>query len=107
MGLDALLVPGGGEAKYRFCLHGATLLSNIGLDGEESYQTLKKLYELRSQAAHGRVSSEIEKFAPKSRKILALTLKVIVDFLISELLNPQKEIPVEVQNYVLRKAVSR
>ena len=78
IGLEALLVPDAGESTYKFRLHGAALLSSVieeDVDGD-----LKRIYELRSKAAHGtaREEEDFERLAPRARYYLAKAIVATV-----------------------------
>ncbi len=90
IGLESLLVPDPGESTYKFCLHGATLLSSR-LE-EEVDSDLKRIYELRSRAAHGtaREQQDFERLAPRARSLLAETIMADVELLESGELRPDE-----------------
>ena len=70
--MDGVLVPGGGDSLYRFCLHGTAVLSVIR--NEESrnlYGLLKKIYSKRSTAAHGRSTKNLGDLVRDARKALS------------------------------------
>src|SRR5680860_115620 len=100
MGLEALLIPGGGEARYRFGLHGAAILSNTVTSAEDLNKDLKIIYRLRSQAVHGEKVHEVVTFAPKSRKILAKAIGAIVDLTSGGSFVAQEGISRAVEKYV-------
>jgi hypothetical protein len=106
IGLDSLLVPGGGDSRYRFCLHGAAILSTNMFEGETHYQALNQIYELRSRAAHGGRVRDVEKVAPESRKKLAQAIRVIADLILTQKLSRTEGIAEAVQHYVRQKATS-
>ena len=84
MGLDSILVPGGGDSKYKFCLHGKAVLSKSGYPEQADYQTFEKIYNERSNAAHGRLKQikkgkkEINNLDKQARLILANTINGII-----------------------------
>lgn len=81
IGLDRLLVPGGGDSKYRFCLHGAAILSSVKKDDIDFYGALESIYKSRSSAAHGGTSADEKKIkeqARMSRKLLADIILAII-----------------------------
>lgn len=81
IGLDSLLVPGGGEGRYRVALHGAALLGDS--DPDQTHENLQKIYDLRSRAAHS-AAFEGEKFqemAPIARSYLARVIYAIAALL--------------------------
>lgn len=72
IGLDSLLVPEGGEGRYRVALHGSALLT-CHQDPATTYEQLNELYKLRSSATHS-AGSEDKKFkemAPIARMCFA------------------------------------
>jgi hypothetical protein len=107
IGLDSLLVPGGGDSRYRFCLHGAAILSTNTSEGEIHYKALHQIYELRSRAAHGGRVRDVEKVAPESRKKLAQAMRMIADLILNQTLSRTKGIAEAVQHYVRQKATAR
>ena len=108
IGLVSLLVPGGGDSRYRFCLHGAAILSTDIPNGEAHYTALDKTYNLRSRAAHhGAGVQDVEKVALESRKKLAQAIRVIVDLILDQKLSRTEGIAEAVQNYVRQKATSQ
>lgn len=73
--LEMMLVPTPGESRYRFGLHGAVLIEDESSDVLE--RDLKKLYALRSEAAHGAASSDkqFSEMAARSRVLLAKAIQ--------------------------------
>lgn len=106
MGLEALLVPGGSDSRYRFSLHGTVILQAIKSNSREHYDTLYKIYGLRSQAVHGEKAKDLDEFAPKSRKTLALMIQAIVELFLNGKLPVTKGIANAVQDYVFQKCTS-
>lgn len=107
IGLDWLLVPGGGgNSQYKFCLHGAAVLSNPGNNGVERFRSLKEIYEKRSSAAHGHPTNAVEGIALKSRRLLAEAIVVIADLALSRKLDLTGGIAKRVEQYVLQKATT-
>jgi len=110
MGLEALLVPGVGDSKYRFRLHGAAMLSVESACGEEHYRILGKIYDLRSTAAHGvSVEDRIElnEYSFKARQTLAKVINVIVHLFLDKALDSSIGVAEGVQKYVLKKTISK
>ena len=116
IGLDRLLVHGGGASQYRFCLHGAAILSSVSPVIEEEidfYKMLKNIYEKRSSAAHGGTNSdviEIKDQARKSRKLLADIILAIVRLAKDQKIDLNREgnerkwdIPKAIQKLVIQK----
>src|SRR6201999_1058301 len=68
------LVPGPGEAAYRFALHGTAVLAA----NQEVHDELVELYRLRSSAAHGGTASDFSDMAPRARQLLAQVILAIV-----------------------------
>lgn len=105
IGLDSLLVPGGGEARYKFCLHGAAILSPSMGTYEEVYRQLDEVYTKRSQAAHGRRAKEVESLSIIARTMLANAIHLIARLTLDGELDVAKDtIASAVQWYVIRKA---
>jgi hypothetical protein len=78
IGLEMLLVPGPGEARYRFGLHGMALIADESPHTIEA--TLKRIYKLRSEAAHGD-TNDLETFsevASQARFLLARAVQSAV-----------------------------
>lgn len=85
IGLERLLVPGGGDSRYRFALHGAAILFEKDesdqdlLDKDNSdqklFDRLKKLYDSRGPLAHGGTPSrKLDPDAQDARKFLATAI---------------------------------
>ena len=101
IGLDGLLVPGGGDSSYRFKLHGAVLLSN---DNEKTLALYKKLgiiYKMRSGAAHGESKGESLENARDARMYLSRAI-----FKISELCDKGK-LPCKEKGITLATSLQR
>lgn len=77
IGLDSLLVSGGGEGRYRVALHGTALLADG--DSDKTYEHLQRMYDLRSRAAHSAASEDtkFEEMAPVARSYLARIVHAI------------------------------
>ena len=77
IGLDSLLVPGGGEGRYRVALHGAALLGEA--DPHQTHENLQKIYDLRSRAAHSAAfeDAKFREMAPIARSYLARIIYAI------------------------------
>jgi hypothetical protein len=109
IGLEMLLVPSPGESRYRFALHGLAII-----DGE-SAQTLeaelKKIYDLRSKAAHGGSSDAVdfERFAPRAKLLLAKAIQGAVHLIRTgelDVANTGGDIAKSVENLVKSRASS-
>lgn len=107
IGLDSLLVPGGGDSGYRFCLHGAAILSSNIPNGEAQYKALDKIWNLRSRAAHGGRVQDVEKVALESGRKLAQAIRVVVDLILDQKLSRTEGIAKAVEGYVRQKAISQ
>lgn len=107
IGLDSLLVPGGGDSRYKFCLHGATILSTNTSDGERHYKALNQIYKLRSGAAHGGRVRDVKKVALESCKKLAQAMRMIADLILNQALNRTEGIAEAVEHYVRQKATAK
>jgi hypothetical protein len=102
IGLDSLLVPGGGEARYRFCLHGATFLSPKLGSPENLSRELDEIYAERSHAAHGRQPRRATQLAFRARKFLAKSIESIITLTIGGNLDPRDgSVPKAIQHYIL------
>ncbi len=100
-----MLVPGGGDSRYRFCLHGAAILSTVRPNqGRELYEMFKEIYAGRGRAAHGDRPGDVERVALVARKALADTLLAIVTSILDGHLAPNVGIANAVQRYVLERA---
>jgi hypothetical protein len=54
IGLESLLTRGvTGELSYRFALRGATIVDWHGGDKQNTYESLRNFYEIRSRIVHG------------------------------------------------------
>jgi hypothetical protein len=78
LGLEMLLVPGPGEARYRFSLHGMTMIR--GKSSETLDTDLRKIYKMRSEAAHGAANDPraFAAIAPRSRFLLGRAIQSAV-----------------------------
>lgn len=73
IGLESLLVASPGETTYKFALHGTAVLTHYA---DDVHQELKRLYGLRSKAAHSGASEDFKftENAPRARQLLAQAL---------------------------------
>ncbi len=102
IGLESLLVSGGGEARYRFRLHGATILSPMLGSPENLSRELDEIYAERSRAAHGRQPTRATQLAFRARKFLARSLESIIRLTREGNLDPRDgSVPKAIQHYVL------
>lgn len=102
-------MPGRGDSRYRFCLHGAAILSTKPHNGEDVFNTLQEIYDKRSGAAHGSNASADEKIAIDSRRLLAKAIHTIVDLIQDKKLNFSQvngKIAKAVERYVRFKVTS-
>ena len=106
IGLDSLLVPGGGDSQYRFCLHGTVILSSSADSSKDLYKVLQEIYNKRSKAAHGTKIKEIEQLALECRQKLATAIQRIVELILNNQLPDGEDIALSVQKYVLKKATA-
>jgi hypothetical protein len=106
IGLDSLLVPGPGDSRYRFRLHGAAILSTNREEGGKYFRILGEMWDERSQAAHGQRAKEVERLAPISRKILAEVICKIVNLILKQKLDLPDRLSRAIERYVLEKATS-
>lgn len=81
VGLEMLLVPGPGEARYRFALHGMALIADEPADAVEA--DLRKIYTMRNAAAHGEwdETSAAAAIVPRSRMLLAKAVRAVVSLI--------------------------
>ena len=81
IGLEMLLVPNPGESRYRFMLHGLAIVDGEPANTLES--DLKKIYDLRSKAAHGSSSDthDFETFAPRAKLLLAKAIDGVLNLM--------------------------
>lgn len=88
VGLESLLIPDPGESTYKFRLHGAALLSAV-VEGDID-DDLKRIYELRSRAAHGTKHDEqdFERLAPRCRQLLAQAIVAAIQLVENGELTP-------------------
>ena len=78
MGLEGLLSHGTqGEASYRFRLRGATILGQVGESRPDSFDQLRRFYEVRSDLAHGRANGVTAMTAQTTREFSEETLRKI------------------------------
>lgn len=105
VGLESLLVPGPGEAAYRFALHGTAVLAA----DKQVYDELSNLYRLRSSAAHAGTASNFSDMAPRARQLLAQVILAIVGLIATKALAPLSDMPVgkAVQAWVRELVSSR
>jgi hypothetical protein len=104
IGLDSLLVPGGGEARYRFRLHGAAILSPMLGTPEVMSNELGEIYGERGRAAHGRWSSQASSLALRARKFLAKAIESIINLTLDGSLEPRMgSVGEAVERYVLTR----
>lgn len=106
IGLDLLLVPGSGESRYRFCLHGAAILAENKDEGEIIYKELDEIFKNRSQAAHGQKVNKNKELALKARKILAKVIFKVINLMMNNKIDRSRNIGVGVQKFVLEKATT-
>jgi len=104
--LDSLLVTGGVDSKYKFCLHGTAVLSGQAANGAGLFKTLSEIYSERSQAAHGHHARKAERLASISRKKLAEAIHKIIDLALGKQIDLTFGVTRAVEKYVLGKATS-
>jgi hypothetical protein len=102
--LDGLMVPRSGDSQYRFCLHGAVILSSKNHNSTELFARLKKIYSERSHAAHGGPTKKVEDLAADCRKKLAIAIERIVELIRNNELPPADDLAQSVQRYVIEQA---
>jgi hypothetical protein len=79
IGLESILVAHSGESTYKFRLHGSALLASA-VNGDVDAE-LKRIYELRSRAAHGtdREEEDYRRLAPRARYLLAKAIVATIE----------------------------
>jgi hypothetical protein len=104
IGLDSLLVPGGGEARYRFRLHGAAILSPLLSSPENLSKELDEIYMERSLASHGR-EPRASQLGLRALKFLAKAIESIIRLTLDESLDPRDgSVSKAIEHYVLTGA---
>src|SRR6185312_14951232 len=104
IGLEMVLVPGPGESRYRFSLHGATLLRGKET-GEHLFDTFQSLYTQRSGAAHGSSDADYERVAVDARRYLANAIRAVLALVDMGALSVRKNnIGKAIEAYVLERA---
>jgi hypothetical protein len=106
IGLEHLLVPNPGETRYRFGLNGAALLSSDPDKAEAKARELRKAYDSRSSAAHGRREGRID-YAWAAHKYLGDIIRIIIDLLEEDIFDPSIRISVQIERAVLRNSPIR
>ncbi|OEU69939.1 MAG: hypothetical protein BA863_11175 [Desulfovibrio sp. S3730MH75] len=105
IGLEGLLVPGGGNSGYRFALHGAAILSNKDEPDENLFKRLQKLYGGRSGLAHGDTpSSRLDHNAQDARKYLAKVILRLSQLSQQGILPSEESVAKSVERMVLEAA---
>ena len=106
IGLERLLVSEGrGDLSYRFRLHGAAVL----VDEPDAFDDLKRIYDLRSKAAHGGAGKQVSIFdamAPRARFLLARTIESIALMINSGdlVITRDQDIAAAIANLIRRRA---
>ena len=105
LGLDILLVPGGGgDSKYKFCLHGSGIIPHSDIE-DDVYKLMEEIYKKRSNAAHGKRVKNIDILAKKSRNLLSSAIYAILNLEKDGYINieDKKSISLAVQDYAIIK----
>ncbi len=102
IGLEGLLVPTAGEIRYRFGLHGAALLASCSDDAETMARELRKIYDKRSSAAHGRKEDRLEE-ASRARHYLGDVISAVITLIKGGMIDPSSRISEQIQTQVLRR----
>lgn len=111
VGLEMLLVPSAGDTGYRFTVHGLAIIEDEEPKTLEA--DLKKIYNLRSKAAHGTPRESEKDFvsmAPRARVLLAKAIRASARLIDSGELNidPTKgDIGKAVEQLVKHRVVAR
>jgi len=108
IGLDSILSTPGGNAAYKFQLHGTALLTKEGADPEVIYKKMRSLYSTRSKVAHGSSESVSAEEAYDARTVLARTIESIIALVLTgELEAPKKgeSLAKAIESVVRRRAV--
>lgn len=108
IGLDSLFSTGGGDSRYRFCLHGTAILTRHRISSG-LYSKLGAIYTARSGAAHGGPApGKLGLLPTETRGLLAAALVSVVKMSKSgELASNCKSIPKAVEAYVIEKVTGR
>ena len=106
IGLDSVLVHGGGDSRYRFYLHGATILSKTTGESIKIAESLKDIYEKRGRAAHGKRSTKLDDLARLARKYLAETILSVMELALAGKINIAEGVAKGVEKYVFEKSTS-
>ena len=108
IGLDSL-ISSGRDAGYKFALHGASLLADVGHTPVELFNVFEALWKFRSQQLHGKVSKKVKEELQLANRLLAKTMSAILDMAQESLLDLEgfKSIYQAVERYVLIRACSR
>lgn len=115
IGLDKLLVPGGGDSRYRFALHGAAILSDKGNSDQELsdkgnsnqklFHRLQELYDIRSPLAHGNTPSrKLDRDAEDARKYLAKAIFRVSQLSQQGIHSSEKSMAKSIEDLVLKSA---
>lgn len=103
IGLERLLVAGGGETSRRFRNYGAALIG--GKKRDETLEYLKKIYSARSKAAHGGdvKPNEFEEISVRARSYLSKAIANVVRLVVSEKIRPnnKEDINKAIERYLL------
>jgi len=101
LGIDSLVSVRGGDSQYRFCLHGSAVLATIG--DKSTFKDLKKLYDLRSTAAHGVTTEVASEKAFDARSKLAKIIRAVTRLVLDgKLADPTEGIAKAIEQYVIK-----
>ena len=103
IGLEHLLITNSGESRYRFGLHGASLLSSSGDNAIDKAKELRKIYAQRSSAAHGSADGSFGE-ANIAHKALGELIAVVLHFYETGRINTEDRFAKQLETNILTKA---
>jgi hypothetical protein len=106
IGLDSVLVPGGGDSRYRFYLHGTAILAKTKEGAIKIAESLKEIYEKRGRAAHGKRSTKLDDLSRLARKYLAEAIFSVVELVLAGKIIINNGVADGVEKYVFEKSTS-
>ena len=112
IGIDSIVSPGGGDSLYKFCLHGAALLTAIDTSIDINiFKNLKDIYACRSSAAHGiKSTSKGQPSLPeKTRFYLAKMIESVLTLNEQDVLkiNKGSKVADAVQQFVIDRVITK
>lgn len=107
IGIERLLVPGGGESRYRIGLHGAAMLAKDQTEAREKAKQLRDMFQARSSVAHGAVATKGKNLTYLALQTLGELVAVVTAELNAGRLMPTPTISEQVQDQILMRVVKR